>query len=450
MILQKMLSFMEKYHMLDGCKTLVIGVSGGADSVCLLLLLEKVCKERGILPVVVHIEHGIRGKESLSDAVFVENLCKQKDILFHRFSYAVEKIAKESGESTEEAGRRLRYDTFFQVAEQYEQAKIAVAHNENDQAETVLFHLARGSGIKGMGGIPPVRGNIIRPLLGVSRAEIEQYLKEAGQPYCTDSTNALDVYARNRIRHEALPSLNGVNAQAVSHIGQAAEEFSEVFAYLEAQAKEAEAHCVTNEGQGARIGQEAFCACPVILQKQIVYDLLGRLAGAKKDITREHVAQVLALMEKQVGRKISLPFGLVAARTYEGIWIGQEKVQKKEGNRKEEAFAFRIFSNNPKIGEIPKNQYTKWFDYDKIEHGTQIRTRQEGDFFVLDEKGGKKKLKSYFIDEKIQSEERDRIPLLADGSHILWIVGYRISAYYKVTKDTRRILEVRYDGGMKR
>lgn len=197
-----MLSFMEKYHMLDGCKTLVIGVSGGADSVCLLLLLEKVCKERGILPVVVHIEHGIRGKESLSDAAFVENLCKQKDILFHRFSYAVEKIAKESGESTEEAGRRLRYDTFFQVAEQYEQAKIAVAHNENDQAETVLFHLARGSGIKGMGGIPPVRGNIIRPLLGVSRAEIEQYLKEAGQPYCTDSTNALDVYARNRIRHE--------------------------------------------------------------------------------------------------------------------------------------------------------------------------------------------------------------------------------------------------------
>ena len=219
MILQKMLSFMEKYHMLDGCKTLVIGVSGGADSVCLLLLLEKVCKERGILPVVVHIEHGIRGKESLSDAAFVENLCKQKDILFHRFSYAVEKIAKESGESTEEAGRRLRYDTFFQVAEQYEQAKIAVAHNENDQAETVLFHLARGSGIKGMGGIPPVRGNIIRPLLGVSRAEIEQYLKEAGQPYCTDSTNALDIYARNRIRHEALPSLNGVNAQAVSHIG---------------------------------------------------------------------------------------------------------------------------------------------------------------------------------------------------------------------------------------
>lgn len=121
---------------------------------------------------------------------------------FTGFSYAVEKIAKESGESTEEAGRRLRYDTFFQVAEQYEQAKIAVAHNENDQAETVLFHLARGSGIKGMGGIPPVRGNIIRPLLGVSRAEIEQYLKEAGQPYCTDSTNALDVYARNRIRHE--------------------------------------------------------------------------------------------------------------------------------------------------------------------------------------------------------------------------------------------------------
>lgn len=155
MILQKMLSFMEKYHMLDGCKTLVIGVSGGADSVCLLLLLEKVCKERGFCRLLCISSTGSVEKRVFPMPRLVENLCKQKISCFTGFSYAVEKIAKESGESTEEAGRRLRYDTFFQVAEQYEQAKIAVAHNENDQAETVLFHLARGSGIKGMGGIPP-------------------------------------------------------------------------------------------------------------------------------------------------------------------------------------------------------------------------------------------------------------------------------------------------------
>ena len=442
--------------MLDGCRTLVIGVSGGADSVCLLLLLEQICKERGILPVVVHIEHGIRGKESLSDAAFVENLCRQKQILFHLFSYAVEEIAKQNGESTEEAGRRLRYAAFEQVAEQYESAKIAVAHNENDQAETVLFHLARGSGLKGMGGILPVRGNIIRPLLGVSRVEIEAYLKEVGQPYCTDSTNASDVYARNRIRHETIPSLTGVNAQAVSHIGQTAAELAEAAEYIREQTKEALLRCVAGKIEDMKacgsvcIKEEELCSYPLFLQGNIIYDLLGMLAGSQKDMTREHVASVLALLKKQVGRRVSLPYHCTAERTYGGILIECGKKPQKEETVTEDAFTFRVFSNDPKIGEIPKNQYTKWFDYDKIEHGTQIRTRQEGDFFVLDEKGGKKKLKSYFIDEKIQSAVRDRIPLLADGSHILWIIGYRISAYYKVTKDTKRILEVRYDGGKKK
>ena len=461
MILPKMLSFMEKYHMLEECGTLVLGVSGGADSVCLLLVMEKICRERGIAPVVVHIEHGIRGKESLEDAAFVENLCRKKSIPFYLFSYPVEEIAKQTGESTEEAGRRLRYAAFDEVAAKYKEAKIAVAHNENDQAETVLFHLVRGSGLKGMGGIPPVRGNIIRPLLCISRAEIEAYLKEAGQPYCTDSTNASDVYARNRIRHTALPSLMEVNAKAVAHIGQTAAEMAEAAAYIEAQAAEAAVHCVEcggmEQGDGEakeqdcmRLKEAELLTCPPFLQRQILYQVIGAFSGSRKDITREHVVSVLGLFQKQVGRRVSLPGGCVARRDYGGICIERQTEPEKMIPVTEEAFSFRIFLNNPKIGEIPKNQYTKWFDYDKIEHGTQIRTRQEGDFFVLDEKGGKKKLKSYFIDEKIQSEERDRIPLLADGSHILWIVGYRISAYYKVTKDTRRILEVRYDGGMKR
>lgn len=453
MILPKMLSFIEKYHMLDGCKTLILGVSGGADSVCLLLLMEKICAERGIVPVVVHIEHGIRGKESLEDAAFVENLCKEKGILFHLYSYDVKRIARESGESTEEAGRRLRYATFAEMAEQYEAAKIAVAHNENDNAETVLFHLARGSGLKGMSGIPPVRGNIIRPLLSVSRCEIEEYLRKENQPYRTDKTNFSDIYARNRIRHEVLPVLESVNAKAVVHIGQTAGEMAEAAAYIEEETKKAAAHCVKKEpdGRGFLVKEREFIEYPAFLQGQILYHVLSGAAGSKRDIAREHIKQISGLMQKQVGRSICLPYGCTARRVYEGIFIAYEEIDKKQSfiKKNEEDFAFHIFENDFQMVEIPKNQYTKWFDYDKIENGLQIRTRQEGDFFWLDEKGRKKKLKSYFIDEKIPREEREQISLLADGSHILWIVGYRISAYYKVTKKTRRILEVQYHGGKK-
>ena len=454
MILQKTLSFIEENHMLEKCETLILGVSGGADSVCLLLLMEEICGQKGIALKVVHVEHGIRGKESIADAEFVEKLCAEKKIPFYLYSYDVPEEAQKRGESLEETGRFLRYEALEKTAMQFHKAKIAVAHNQNDDAETVLFHMARGTGLRGLAGIVPVRENIIRPLLCLSRAEIEAYLEEKGQVYQVDSTNLLTVYARNKIRHEVLPVLETVNEKAVSHIAKTSYMLAEVADYVQGETERICEKCVEEQGAGYGflVKKQELFQYPVFLRKEVLYTVYTRLTGSCKDVKEEHIIQMLALFEKQTGKYIVLPYDCRVFRVYEGIRIQKNRVDEKNKEKENQllsAFTFRIIDRNIQNLEIPKNQYTKWFDYDKINVKLQIRTRQEGDYFLLDESGKKKQLKDYFIHEKIPRECRDQIPLLTDGKHVLWIVGYRISAYYKVTPKTAKILEVHYNGGNK-
>ena len=423
----------------------------------ILSVMEEICKQKNIAIKVVHIEHGIRGKESINDAEFVEKLCKEKEIPFFLYSYDVPNVAKESGESLEEAGRRLRYEAFEKTAAQFPKAKIAVAHNENDDAETVLFHMARGTGLLGLTGIAPVRGNIIRPLLAVSRTEIEAYLKAKGQNYCTDSTNELTIYARNKIRHEVLPALERVNEKAVSHIAKTSYLLSEVADYIKEETKKICAECAEEYKMrdAFLVKKQELYHYPVFLRKEVLYTLYTKLAGSCKNIGDEHIMQLLELFDRQTGKQINLPYHCRAFRVYEGIWIQKDGEKEDDSEKKNQiksltsAFTFRIIDRNSQNLEIPKNKYTKWFDYDKINVKLQIRFRQEGDYFLLDDSGRKKKLKDYFINEKIPREDREKIPLLVDGKHVLWIVGYRISAYYKVTGNTARILEVHYNGGNK-
>jgi tRNA(Ile)-lysidine synthase len=199
--------------------------------------------------------------------------------------------------------------------------------------------------------------------------------------------------------------------------------------------------------------KEAFWQEPLILRKLLIHNLIGEQAGSNRDITAGHIQDVLHLFDMQVGKSISLPYGLRAERTYDGVRLTNRTkgvsdkicVLLKDSNQ----FCCRIFDNNIDIGKIPKKKYTKWLDYDKIEDNLCVRNRCSGDFFLLEETGKRKKLKQYFVDEKIPQEQRDEILLIADGTHIVWVVGYRISAKYKVTENTRRILEIQYDGGRK-
>ena len=403
---------------------------------------------------VVHINHGIR-KEAALDASFVENLCKEKGISFVLETFLVNELAKEWNMSSEEAGRKVRYETFSKHLGD-EGGKIVVAHNQNDVAETVLFHLFRGTGSTGLTGIRPKNGNIIRPLLCFQREEIEKYLEENQQPYCIDKTNLTDDYTRNKIRNHILPYVGEhIVKGCVGHIYNTAGLLKEQEDYLEEETLRILREVASKDEAGNfyRIYKAEFFKLHIFMKKRVLYKILESLAGSKKDITAKHIEGVLDLFEKEGMKYTCLPYNLQAKTVYDSVLLEKNGLKTEPDFYEsilEEAkgFTFRIFSDKMP-DTVPEKQYTKWFDYDKIEGVLKVRTWQEGDFLTVQNGQHKKSLHRYFIDEKVPKDKRNEILLLADGSHILWVVGKRISDGYKITKDTKNIIEIQYDGGDK-
>jgi len=460
-MLQKIEEMIRQYQMIDPEDHIIAGVSGGADSMCLLLVLLQLREIFRHSVSVVHIEHGIRGEAAKRDAEFVRHFCEERGIECHIRHYQVPEYARMYGMSEEEAGRHLRYEAFYREKERFpgRQVKIAVAHNLEDHAETMLFHLARGTGIRGLAGIAPVRGDIIRPLLKARREEIEAYLAQMGQDFCRDATNETDVYTRNQLRHQVLPVFYRINSRAAEHMYQTAEQLREVDDYLKRQAAAAGEGCCRMLADGARVDKERFFSLEPVIQKEMLHQLLGMLAGSSKDLAREHIGQVKELFDKQNGRQVQLPYGMLAVRVYGGVEIRTahhaEKGAGAEGKKDDDLkkqFTFRIIEDisehiSEHMSQISKKKYTKCFDYDKIRNGFCIRSRQPGDYLTIDSSGSHQKLKKYLVNEKVPVKERERLLLLADGAHIMWVVGYRISSYYKVNEHTKRILEVTFCGG---
>lgn len=472
---EKVYSFVRQHHMIERGDHILAGVSGGADSVCLLLVLKELTEKLGHSLTAVHVEHGIRGEESLSDLQFVEELCKMQEIPCLVYHCDAPGYARARCMSLEEGARALRYGFFEQAAKETGANRIAVAHNQNDCGETLLFHLARGTGLRGMCGIVPVRGPVIRPLLIISREEIEAYLTEREQMFCIDRTNLETAYSRNKIRHQILPLLTELNEGAVSHLYQSAEMIREATELIDGLVEEAKKRRVSG-----RLMQESLLREPPLIQRAVALSLLGECAGSRKDLTSVHVTQVLELFSKQTGRRVSLPYGMEAFRTYEGVQLKrkEERQVTEETGTKEQRdgplfapselleagypleagrplwfgnhtwqISCRILEKKEEFQKIPQKKYTKWFDYDRIKDALLVRKRGPGDFFLLAHKGGRQKIKHFFINEKIPKERREQIPLLTDGTHVLWAIGYRISEAYKITEDTERVLEVQVNGG---
>ena len=224
---QKIKNYIKQNNMVTRGDKVLAGISGGADSTCLLYVLSHLKEQMGFELCVVHVNHGIR-QEAQEDAVYVEKICKQLMIPFFLRTEDVPLIACREGLTEEEAGRSVRYAVFEELADKVCATKIAVAHNRNDLAETMLLNLFRGTGVHGAGAIRPVRGRIIRPLLDTERTEIEEYLRKKGISYQTDKTNLEDDHTRNRIRHHILPyAQQEINNRAVQHLARAAQEISE-------------------------------------------------------------------------------------------------------------------------------------------------------------------------------------------------------------------------------
>ncbi len=441
-----MFAYIEKYRMIEAGSQAVAGVSGGADSVCLLFLLMEYQKRVPFFLRAVHVNHHVRGEEAVRDQEFTRRLCESLGVPLDLYDYDVPRMAEMEHLSCEEAGREARRRAFYRTAcrwERPDQVRIALAHHENDQAETVLHNLVRGAGLAGLAGIRPVHrtgsGMYIRPLLCISREETENYLIRRGIPWVTDSTNEEEVYTRNKIRREILPALMQINSGAVKNIAAAAGRVLEAEDYLSELTQKAVEKYTAKEGSVWILSRDLFEE-PMLLQKRVVKNVLEAAAGKKKDLSSAHMEAVLELAKGRTGASASLIYGLRAQQVYGDIHITRGEQEKKDLLELE----FRVFPYENQ--QIPEKTYTKWFDYDKIKNGLAVRRRLPGDYLMISRDGGTKKLKDYFIDCKVPRRERDNVTLLADGSHVLWAVGYRISEYYKVTSQTKKVIKVQVKG----
>lgn len=479
MIKKKVFDYVQEHHMLEQDDYVVAGVSGGADSVCLLFLLCELRKEIPIELHVVHINHMIR-EDAGADAAYVREICDKFSIPFTLVECDVEALARKRHISTEEAGRTVRYEAFYRTLASYQgtrKGKIAIAHNKNDCCETFLFHLFRGSSLRGLSGILPARNEVIRPLMCLERCEIEEFLDKNGIKYCIDSTNLEDNYTRNKIRRHILrTAVEEINSAAVSHIYKACIEIEKAYSLIDDMARSEYAMCVFPIEKGGACGlhidKERFAKLHPTIQGPVVMNALEAVGKSRKDLDAVHVEKVMGLLQGQCGRKIDLPYRICAERDYTGIFLYQlcdtqaapnqeqayllspddrerllrgECVEVRLNDEEILVFSVKKVDSERIRKNIPQKKYTKWLDYDKIKNSIVIRTRKEGDYLTIDMPKGelrKKTLKSYFIDSKVPREQRGALFLVTEGSHVLWIVGGRISSFYKVDDDTKQILEL--------
>lgn len=469
-------AYIEENYMLEGIGRVVVGLSGGADSVCLLLMLQKyisgTADKEPVQLVAVHVHHGIRGADADADADFCRRLCSDRGIEYREYSFDVPRLAKERGIGEEEMGRLLRYQAFRENIGGLPDGRrgvIAVAHHQNDQAETVLFHIARGSSVAGGRGMEPVAGDIIRPLLCVSKKEIEGWLADNGVSYCTDKTNFEDSYARNAIRLKVIPYLEEhVNDGAVANICRYAQRMSAVNDYLEKQTAGAYERYVTEDKKGIHVSDKLKNEHGVILNA-VIYSILKRLCGAK-DLEDKHVAACISLFDKQCGRSINLPKNIEAKREYGGIVLTDVCNNKDDADSRESGYELSgsIIRRKPDDADyaqlveniIDKNlmidNCTKYFDYGKIKHyiaesgetsGLVARHRAAGDYMIIgysqpEHREQRKKLKELFIEAKVPADSRSSVWLCAIGSRVLWAAGVRRCADFTVDRDTTELLKL--------
>ncbi|MCR5267910.1 MAG: tRNA lysidine(34) synthetase TilS [Lachnospiraceae bacterium] len=453
--------------------TVIAGVSGGADSVCLLFLLSEFQKRVDFSLKVLHVEHGIRGEDAIRDAEFVQELCAKNGIPCSITHVDAADHAKKNHMTLEEAARILRYQAFEQArkAAGSDHVKIAVAHHKEDQAETVLFQLIRGSGLRGLGGMRSRRDSIIRPLLSCDKQDILYYIEENHLPYRTDESNADNRYARNRIRNEIIPALLKMQPGCVDHIAKSAGELQETEEYIEKQTEPLYLKAATEEGGAVVLDLTDFSVYDPVIQKALIRRAVGTCIPAKKDVLRSHIESIRELVEKENGKELHLPKGLRVQKQQnrlifqkckesdcfseeiEGPGLFWEEDETEVSGKAEIAIGaerllkIRTFSMETGL-VIPEDTYTKWFDYDRIKNGLQIRRRRTGDYLCIDDNGHRKSLQDYFVNTKVPAAVRDRLLLVADGDHVVWIPGYRISAAYKITEQTKTIMELKITGGL--
>ena len=453
--IKKIESTLKKYNMLDFNDKILIGVSGGADSLALLYVLKELRYKFNFEIEVVCIDHMFRGEQSKKEALYVQKLSTSLGIKSYIYQRNVPEIIKETGLSPEDAGHKLRQEIYQQLKEENLYTKLALGHHAEDRAETVLMHLVKGAGLQGLASMPPVFKWLIRPLAEVTKKEIVDFCRNENIEYFQDPSNEEKIYLRNKIRLDLLPYLqkelnpNIIEALLrLENIVEADNNFLEE--YTHEKRKEVSS---SQQDDNIIIDLEKFHELHLAIKRRILRETYQDLRPQTQGLSYQHVENIIELTQNEVGEKsIDLPAGILVKKSYNSLVFLQDKgdIESKKTFQKEikvnipgqtiipgENLIIEAFSSKKMIKTRDYNQVV--VDADKIVALT-IRKRKAGDRIQPLGMRGRKKLKNFFIDRKVKKEKRDHINLVCQGEDIIWIPGIALSEKVRVTDETKSFL----------
>ena len=441
----KVISTIEKYDMIPEGSRVIVALSGGSDSMSLLTVLYMLKDELNFTLEAAHVNHMLRGKDADDDENFVKNHCEKLGIKIHILKADVKGEAKKSGESLEEAGRRIRYEFFASLGED---CLIATAHNLGDRIETFFFNFTRGASLKGLCSIPPVRGNIIRPIIECSKAEILDFLKENSVDYRTDKTNSDTVYSRNRIRHNIIPELREINPSFEQNAARCINLLSEDEKFLHSLGEELIEKSKKSGGYDIQILHPS----PVPVKARALSSIISEETGVFPDAAA--INSVMKLLDDYVnsgeGKGVDIPGGI--ARTGAGLLkfpkkneYSPDKVVLSEKENQFGKYIIKIAYSEKYTVCSPKetnNVYNYLLDANKISGKVYASVRQSGDSISLPGRNITKSLRKLQNEKGIPPEERDFMPVIRDDEGILLAAGCGIDKRAAVTAETGKILQI--------
>jgi tRNA(Ile)-lysidine synthase len=445
----------------------LVGVSGGTDSISLLHVLHYFSKFKNFSLIVVHINHMARGKDSDADADFVESVAEKLKLPFHlkKIDVGIERVQLKT--SFQDAARIIRYQFFEETLQAVGGNKVALGHSADDQVETILMNIVRGTGLRGLTGIPQVRGSIIRPFLEINRRDLEIYLKENDISFRDDSSNSDKKYLRNRIRHELIPHLETYNPGIKKSLQEMSGIAREEDSLLSQMTRDIFNQKLDERNENNIVWDiDDFQSYPVALRQRLVREIFCRITGDMQAITAHHVQEIISLFNSpKVGKILNIPRGVTVTCSYGSVLFskitggiseneplvtpivvpivvpGTTKLLEGHIRRMQT----QIFADKRDLQSLDTGRQA-FFDLEKTGFGIQARFFRAGDRFCPLGMTGNKKLKSFFIDQKVPQSMRSQIPILTNADDdIIWVYGQRISHLYRVTDKTEKVLFIEGD-----
>jgi tRNA(Ile)-lysidine synthase len=469
-----------KYAMFRKGDRVVVGVSGGPDSVSLLFLLHRMAPRLGISLHVAHLNHMLRQKAAQDDALFVKRVAETLGLPVTIRRMDVRRVCRTEKLSVEEAARKVRYEFFLEVARKTGSSKIAVGHNMDDQAETVLMRLLRGAGPEGLSGMSPVREiggcKIVRPLLEVPRAYIKQFLEKERIPYKKDASNIEPVYLRNRLRLKLIPYLQkNYNRRIRKILCNTAESIKLMYEFVRKSARRAMAVCSVVENGCVQVDLRKFVRYSEAVQIEIIRNSIENVAGSLRQIDYRHIQAITKIIDSSECASVDLPGGIRIEKKGKQLIVRKKSSGRTGGLKHFTPVQLKI----PGTTELPglglaikgdvldvrqekivtpvkngqvrrlslfdlkkKDRNAEYFDYDRLSLPLRLRLRRSGDRFIPIGMNMPKRLKEFFINEKVPVALRNRIPLVVSGKKIIWVCGVRMSEEAKITGGTKRVLRL--------